>query len=1267
MEVVFTINGKTYQVDPKTVPIDTSLNSFIRNHAHLSGTKFMCLEGGCGACIVNVNGIHPATKQQSSWAVNSCLFPVFSCHGLDVITVEGIGDKQDGYHQTQKVLAHFNGTQCGYCSPGMVMNMYSLLESKQGNVTMAEVENAFGGNICRCTGYRPILDAFKSLALDAEPRLKEACQDIEDLTKICPKTGTACAGKCSVVGKNDSKREVHLSFVENKEWHKVYNVSDIFGIFEKIGAKSYMLVAGNTAHGVYRRCENLQVFIDVNSVEELRTHSFGSKLVIGANVSLTELMTILSEAASTNPNFNYCSELVKHIDLIANVPVRNTGTIAGNLSIKQQHKEFPSDLYLILEATGAKLTIAESGGRTSLVTPEQFVNMDMKKKLILNVILPALDPKVFVFRSFKIMPRAQNAHAYVNGAFLMKFGPSKKTIETATVCFGGINPKFTHAIQTEKFIAGKNLFENEIFQSTLLTLSNELNPDWVLPDASPEYRKNLAISLFYKFVLNIAPVKGAMIESQLKSGGTVLERPLSTASQRFDTHKENWPLTKNVPKIEGLAQTSGEAKFANDMPTLPNELYAAFVLGTKPHATIKQLDASEALNKPGVVAFFSAKDIPGANNFMYFPDFMGSEVEQIFASEKVEYHGQPIGLIVANTFAIANRAVKFVKVTYEKTDPDVVLPTAQEVLKFNAQHRIKEMPYSTHGENYDSAPEGEIKIKGHFEIGGQYHYYMETQTCVCIPIEDGMDVYSSTQWVDLTQMAIARMLKVPQNSLNLYVRRLGGGYGGKVSRATLIACACALAAHLTRRPVRFVMTLEANMDAIGKRYPVIADYEVDVNKDGKIVKLYNEYVHDFGYSLNESVGHAGQFFANCYDKSVFKTVAKGAKTDCASNTWCRAPGTTEGVAMIENIMEHVAFATGLDPLKVRMANMPEDMKMLELMPQFRMDVEFDARKKKVDQFNVENRWRKRGIAIVPMRYPQGYFGSLHAIVSIYHDDGSVSIAHGGIEMGQGMNTKVAQVAAHVLRIPLNKVIIKPTNNLTAPNAICSGGSITSEAVCFAVKRACDVLLERINPIREANKDDSWEVLIDKCHMQSVDLCATYMYKGSDLVPYVIWGLSCSEVEVDVLTGNVQFLRVDILEDVGESLSPGIDVGQIEGSFVMGIGYYLTEALVYDPENGALLTNRTWTYKPPGAKDIPVDFRIRFLRNSSNEAGVLRSKATGEPAMNMTISIIFALRQALLSARKDAGLPSEWIELGAPSTPDEIYMLAGNSLEQFRLQ
>lgn len=312
----------------------------------------MCLEGGCGVCIVTVKGVHPVTKVKTTWAVNSCLFPIYSCQNMEILTVEGIGNNKVGYHPVQKRLADFNGTQCGYCSPGMVMNMYSLLESKN-ELSMMEIENSFGGNICRCTGYRPILDAFKSLAVDADEKLLSLChQDIEDLS--VKKCQSVCEKNCSV------NRNVHLISVEDsKEWHKVFTITDVFKILDKIGDRLYMLVAGNTGHGVYRRNSNLEVFIDVSGIEELHRSSIDEEIQIGGNVSLTETMAILTEAAKKNLKFNYCLQLVKHIDLIANVPVRNVGTLAGNLSLKHKYNEFPSDVFLILEASGAKLTIGE--------------------------------------------------------------------------------------------------------------------------------------------------------------------------------------------------------------------------------------------------------------------------------------------------------------------------------------------------------------------------------------------------------------------------------------------------------------------------------------------------------------------------------------------------------------------------------------------------------------------------------------------------------------------------------------------------------------------------------------------------------------------------------------------------------------------------------------------------------------------------------------------------------------------------------------------
>lgn len=290
----------------------------------------------------------------------------------------------------------------------------------------------------------------------------------------------------------------------------------------------------------------------------------------------------------------------------------------------------------------------------------------------------------------------------------------------------------------------------------------------------------------------------------------------------------------------------------------------------------------------------------------------------------------------------------------------------------------------------------------------------------------------------------------------------------------------------------------------------------------------------------------------------------------------------------------------------------------------------------------------------------GYFGTMHALVSIYHGDGTVAITHGGIEMGQGINTKVAQVAAHILGIDLKMIHLKQSNTLTSANDVVSGGSQASEAVCYAVKKACEELLERIKPTREKNPNTSWSELIQLVFNANVDLTASFIFKNTDVQPYSIWGVTCAEIEIDLLTGNYLLKRVDILEDTGESMSPNVDVGQVEGAFVMGMGYWLQEVLVYDNSTGQLVSNRTWNYKVPTAKDIPVDFRIKFLQKSKNPYGVLRSKATGEPATCMSIVVIFAVRHALNSARKDAGLGEDWYHLGAPTTCEDIFLLGGGT-------
>lgn len=482
---------------------------------------------------------------------------------------------------------------------------------------------------------------------------------------------------------------------------------------------------------------------------------------------------------------------------------------------------------------------------------------------------------------------------------------------------------------------------------------------------------------------------------------------------------------------------------------------------------------------PGVHAFYSAKDIPGTNSFA--PTFfLFGEPEEIFVgpNSEVKFYGQPIGVIVAETMDLANLAATQVRVTYVEPSSQSasstsamrralnwiapfgdaaaatgtairpVIPTLQDALRLNATDRISTIDRSlqaiAHGVN------GTHTLSGHLDLGSQYHFTMEAQTTVCIPnVEDELDVYVATQWPDFVHCAIAQALALPENRINVTVRRLGGAYGAKISRTAQVACACALAAHLSNRPVRFVLTVEANMTTLGKRYALACDYAISVDAAGRIQRLTNNFIQDYGCSGNEPVPYFTlAAFPNCYQKDAFTVTMQQALTDAPSHTWCRAPGTTEGIAMIETMMEHIALVTGADPIAVRLANCSADSEIHRLMPQFLLDVDYAERRKAAAEFNAANRWRKRGIAVVPVKYAMEYFGGFVVFVAIYHMDGTVAVSHSGVECGQGINTKVAQVTAHALGVPLEAVRLKTTTNLLAANGFLTGASMTSEMVCY---------------------------------------------------------------------------------------------------------------------------------------------------------------------------------------------------------------------------
>ncbi|XP_054089258.1 uncharacterized protein LOC105220608 [Zeugodacus cucurbitae] len=1260
MSTNFSINGKIYKIPLSSLPADITLNTFIREHAGLTGTKLMCQEGGCGVCICVVTGKHPITGNIRTWTVNSCLTLLNTCTDWDITTTEGIGNKNVGYHPIQTRLAKMNGTQCGFCSPGFVMNMYGLLKSKSGNVTMKEVENSFGGNICRCTGYRPILDSMKSFAVDSTIEIPAECQDIEDINNIvCAKSSNLCQSSCSLLSKRSP-----IEYKDGSHWYWPKSIAEVFSAIEKLQNNKYILVAGNTATGVFRRDPSINTFIDVNGVAELRQHSITPKAItLGGNLSLTDTMAIFEEAANIK-GYEYCEQLWKHFDLIANIPVRNMGTLAGNLIMKYYHNDFPSDVHIVFEALNAQVVLQENAVEEKTLTMAEFLQTEMNGKIIRAIILPPYLREQYIFDSYKIMIRAQNAHAYVNAAFLINVERPSLKIQNARICFGGISPEFIHATEIEETLKGKQLYDTEVVAKIFSIASNTLTADSVLSNASPEYRQKLACGLLYKTILKNTPDR--LIPEKLRSGSEILKRPLSSGKQVYESITGDFPVHQPSEKFEGLMQTSGEATYANDIPAPPNQLWAAFVTAKHVGATVTNIDTSDAFKLSGVVAFLTCKDIPGKNTITGDEPMFFLENEELFASGTIKYYNQPIGLIVAESNATANVAAELVKITYDCNEGEV-FPTLHDVINSGCSNRINHTVKSLI-ENLNVEEKYDVRGSGKLDLGLQYHFFLEPHTAVVIPFEGGLEVYATTQWMDLQQGVLADLLGMKINQIQVKVRRLGGGFGGKGTRSSFAACAAALAAYKLNRPVRFVQSIESMMNILGKRWAFHSEYEFYVKQTGKIVALRTEFYVDAGCHPNESpMGHTVLVSKNCYEfTDNYKLDGFMVITDSPSNTPCRGPGSVEGIAMIENVLEHISFETGLDPVDVRKANLIPGHKMDQMIEHFIQSTDYKMRKQNVKTFNENNRWRKKGLGIAIMEYHIGYFGQFPATLAIYHRDGTVVISHGGIEMGQGMNTKIAQLASHQLGIPVNMIRFEGSNTINGANGMVTGGSIGSETLCYAVRKCCNTINERLKNVRESLKNPSWLEIIQTAYNKHISLIASENCKANDMDPYTVCALGLIEVEVDILTGNYHLTRVDILEDAGESLNPNVDIGQIEGAFMMGLGYWTSEEIVVDTNTGELQTNRTWNYKPPGAKDIPIDFRIEMLAGSPNVAGFMRSKATGEPAICLGIAVGFALQEALQSSRSDAGLSKKWIPLTAPMTPERVLLHSGTDYSMLHL-
>ena len=769
---------------------------------------------------------------------------------------------------------------------------------------------------------------------------------------------------------------------------------------------------------------------------------------------------------------------------------------------------------------------------------------------------------------------------------------------------------------------------------------------------------------------------------------------MSSMPKREPPTKEDLAETGEVgkphPHDSAHLHVTGRAQYTDDIPLPANSLHAAFGASAIAHGHIRTLDLDRVIAAPGVVTVAQTIDIPGENNY-------GGAVhdDPIFTDSLVQYAGQPVFAVAATSYAAARKAAARARITYEE------LPAILDIrAALNARSYVlpsRKLTRGSPGTALASAPQ---RLQGTVVIGGQDHFYLEGQIAVAIPQDDGaMLVHSSTQHPTEVQHVVAHALGVSNHLVTVQCRRMGGGFGGKESQPALVAAAAAILARKTRRTVKFRLDRDLDMIMTGKRHDFLADYEVGFDAQGRILALTVMLASRCGYSadLSGPVNDRAVFHLdNAYFLENIEIVSHRCKTHTVSNTAFRGFGGPQGMMVIEHIIDAVARTLMMDPVDVRRVNfygttkrnvthygqVVKDNIIRDIFDRLEVDGQYRERRKALREWNAGSPIVKRGLAMTPVKFGISFtatlFNQAGALVNAYVD-GTVLLNHGGTEMGQGLHIKVAQVVATELGLPLSAVRVTSTDTSKVPNtsatAASSGSDLNGKAAQAAARTIRERLVELICTTRgvsaaEVRFEDgyvyfgtrslSFADLAREAHGARISLSATGFYRTPDIhydrdtmlgqpFYYFAYGAAIAEVAVDTLTGETRLLRADILHDVGNSLNPAIDLGQIEGGFLQGVGWLTSEELFWN-DKGVLQTHAPSTYKIPTARDWAQDTRVRLLEHAPNlKQTIYHSKAVGEPPLMLAMAVFHAIADACAACGSAGSLPN----LSAPATPESV--------------
>ncbi|MBT3556170.1 MAG: xanthine dehydrogenase molybdopterin binding subunit [Rhodospirillales bacterium] len=746
----------------------------------------------------------------------------------------------------------------------------------------------------------------------------------------------------------------------------------------------------------------------------------------------------------------------------------------------------------------------------------------------------------------------------------------------------------------------------------------------------------------------------------------------------------------------GHKHVSGEAIYVDDIPTPDNCLNIYIAMSTHAHAKVTHMDVSAVRHAPGVAVVLTATDVPGENDVSPV-----NGDDPVFADGEVLCVGQSLFAVAADTIQQARAAATLATITYEDLPAYITIDEAMEA------GSLLEEPYTMARGDAASAIDGAAhSLSGRFYLGGQEHFYLEGQAALAIPGEDDdVLVYSSTQHPSEVQHTVGKVLGIPNNAVTVEIRRMGGGFGGKETSGNLPAAAAALVAKKTNRPAKVCYDRDDDMVITGKRHDFRIDYRVGYDDDGGITGIEYDQAARCGmsYDLSMAICDRAMFHAdNTYYLPHVRITSYRCLTHTVSSCAFRGFGGPQGMVAMERVIDEIAHTLGKDPLDVRRVNYyaaadeesirnvtpyhmtVEDCVIDEIVQELTASSSYTARRSEIREWNKGSPIIKRGLALSPVKFgisfTTSFLNQAGALVHIYHD-GSIHLNHGGTEMGQGLFVKVAQVAAEVFQVDIDRVKITATNTAKVPNTSATAASSGSDMNGMATLNACETIKQRLmefaasqhqvsvddieflpGRVRVGAEEIPFNKLVHDAYMARISLSATGFYATPKIhwdrasasgrpFYYFAYGAAVTEVAIDTLTGENRILRVDILHDVGQSLNPVIDLGQIEGGYVQGAGWLTTEELWWDDE-GHLKTHAPSTYKIPACSDRAPDMRIGLWEKGRNrEDTIYRSKAVGEPPLMLGISAFLALSDAVASVADYKTYPA----LHAPATPECILM------------